>query len=211
MFRPRVFAIAVAAVSALSLGSGCATVARGFSVPKVEVTSDPAGARVFMDDKEVGRTPVTLKRLAWGTHRLRMESPEGVPPETRSIRVTKEFNSPATWEAAFIGVWGIGLPGFLVDWCAGTAYEYTIEDWHVSFVKPKPVQMPGGGIAPPMASASSGPIATSAPSAGTSVTDAMPPGISLPSSEEGAFPPSDDAGTASIDALLEDIIHQDEK
>ena len=199
MFRPRAFAIAVAAVSALSLGSGCATVVRGFSVPKVEVTSSPSGARVFVDGEEAGQTPLTLKRLGWGNHRLRMEPPEGVAADPRSIRISKEFNSPATWELAFIGVWGIGLPGFLVDWCAG------------SFVKSKPVQMPGGGIAPPMASASSGPIATSAPSAGTSVTDDMPPGISLRSSEEGAFPPSDDAGTASIDALLEDIIHQDEK
>ena len=192
MFRPRVFAIAVAVASALSLGSGCATVARGFSIPKVEVTSDPAGARVFVDDEEVGRTPVTLKRLAGGTHRLRMESPEGVPPETRSIRVTKEFNSPATWEIAFIAAGGSGLPGFLVDWCAGTAFEYTTERWHVDFVGNASARVPSR---PRPADAAQPAFPT-------------PSGASAPP-EEPAIPGS--AAGSPIDSLLEDIIRQNEK
>jgi hypothetical protein len=53
-----------------------------------EITSDPDGAEIFLDDKFIGTTPVTL-RLTDGTHTLILRSPHHVDWQ-RSITVLKD-------------------------------------------------------------------------------------------------------------------------
>lgn len=70
--RPALIAVAAAAVTAASVG--CA----GPAVRRVYITSDPAGARVVLNDVDVGRTPVEVDFTWFGVYdvRLRLEGHE---------------------------------------------------------------------------------------------------------------------------------------
>lgn len=51
------------------------------------VRSSPAGARVILDSKDVGATPLTLRSLSIGRHALRVTQ-DGYLPEDRSVILT---------------------------------------------------------------------------------------------------------------------------
>lgn len=53
----------------------------------VTVTSTPSGALVFLDEKQVGQTPLTLDRIASGSHSLRLQAPQ-YAVERRNVSVT---------------------------------------------------------------------------------------------------------------------------
>jgi len=53
-----------------------------------EITSDPDGAEIFLDDKFIGTTPATL-RLTEGTHTLILKSPHHADWQ-RSITILKD-------------------------------------------------------------------------------------------------------------------------
>jgi len=40
----------------------------------ITITSDPAGAMVYLNDREVGRTPVTVEFLWYGVYDVRLEA-----------------------------------------------------------------------------------------------------------------------------------------
>lgn len=50
------------------------------------VTSTPSGALVFLDEKQVGQTPLTLDRIASGSHSLRLQAPQ-YAVERRNVSV----------------------------------------------------------------------------------------------------------------------------
>jgi Protein kinase domain/PEGA domain len=52
------------------------------------VRSTPAGARVFVDGRERGRTPATVQDLARGSHRVRVVQ-DGYTPQERRVTVTR--------------------------------------------------------------------------------------------------------------------------
>ena len=52
----------------------------------VTVTSTPSGALVFLDEKQVGQTPLTLDRIASGSHSLRFQAPQ-YAVERRNVSV----------------------------------------------------------------------------------------------------------------------------
>lgn len=52
----------------------------------VTVTSTPSGALVFLDEKQVGQTPLTLDRIASGSHSLRLQAPQ-YAVERRNVNV----------------------------------------------------------------------------------------------------------------------------
>lgn len=52
----------------------------------VMVTSTPSGALVFLDEKQVGQTPLTLDRIASGSHSLRLQAPQ-YAVERRNVSV----------------------------------------------------------------------------------------------------------------------------
>ena len=51
----------------------------------INIVGYPAGAEVFIDEEEVGITPIYQKMLKWGKYHVRIEK-EGYEPEER-----KEF------------------------------------------------------------------------------------------------------------------------
>jgi hypothetical protein len=59
-----------------------------------EITSDPDGAEIFLDDKIIGTTPATL-RLTEGAHTLILKS-EGHADWIRSINILKESTVTVT-------------------------------------------------------------------------------------------------------------------
>ena len=52
----------------------------------VTVTSTPSGALGFLDEKQVGQTPLTLDRIASGSHSLRLQAPQ-YAVERRNVSV----------------------------------------------------------------------------------------------------------------------------
>jgi hypothetical protein len=51
---------------------GCATMIDG-PMQKVNVKSEPAGAKVLVNGHPIGNTPVTAVLSRWGMHRMRIE------------------------------------------------------------------------------------------------------------------------------------------
>ncbi|MCI0490935.1 MAG: PEGA domain-containing protein [Blastocatellia bacterium] len=63
--------------------------AGGASVGVLRVKTDVTGAQVIIDDKEVGRTPLTLRSIAAGTHRLTLAR-EGYEDHTQQVEITAQ-------------------------------------------------------------------------------------------------------------------------
>ncbi len=66
--------------------SSAAASAPTSAAARLEVVSRPAGARVIMDGRPVGSTPLTLDRVAPGPHTIRLEL-DGYRPWTTTVRV----------------------------------------------------------------------------------------------------------------------------
>ena len=157
----------------------------------MEILSRPGGAKVFLDGEEVGKTPFTLRRVKEGHHRVRMEPPDWVDAQPVSI-VMKTEPDPYFMMQAASGL--LGIPGILIDGMAGTHLRYEPSEWRVDFLEPAPAPLPE----------SSGVAAASPPEEPALPDSGAPP-------EESVLPESAAADGPSIDALLENIIHQDEK
>jgi len=74
----------VAPVAARSTGSPAAPI--GAAVGALTVESRPDGARVFLDGRLVGTTPLSLPQISGGEHAVRLER-EGYRPWSSSVRV----------------------------------------------------------------------------------------------------------------------------
>jgi hypothetical protein len=55
----------------------------------VECPLDAAGAKVFVDDREAGRTPMAVRDLTEGPHRIRIAR-DGYAAHDRRIVITRE-------------------------------------------------------------------------------------------------------------------------
>lgn len=75
----------------------------------ITVTSNPAGALVFLNDEEVGRTPVTVPFTFYGTYSVRLEKPGYDPLSTK-----KEASGPF-WELPGPDLIALLVPGKKVD------------------------------------------------------------------------------------------------
>jgi serine/threonine-protein kinase len=82
------------ALRAASSGATAASSAprRPTATGRLLVRSSPAGARVLLDGKDVGATPITLRTLALGSHTVRLTR-GGYTPEER--RITMSVSQPA--------------------------------------------------------------------------------------------------------------------
>jgi hypothetical protein len=61
---------------------------------RIEIRSTPSGARVMVNGRDIGRTPMTAENVAPGTHTLRIVR-EGYRPLERRVTVTGDRPSPA--------------------------------------------------------------------------------------------------------------------
>ena len=77
---------AAASSPAPDRSSGVPADARGAKVGSLMVDSRPAGARVFVDGKMVGTTPMLLDAIAAGDHTVRLEL-DGFSPWTATSKV----------------------------------------------------------------------------------------------------------------------------
>ena len=76
---------ALALVVCLLLQTGCATVFRG-RAQTILVTSDPPGAKVFVNGKQMSRTPVDIRVIRKNSHIVRLEKEGYAPYEIRMKR-----------------------------------------------------------------------------------------------------------------------------
>ena len=78
------------AVGCLLFQIGCATIFQG-RMQTIEVTSDPPGAKVFIDDKQISTTPVDIKVRRKDFHVIRLEKEGYAPYEIRMKRKMKRW------------------------------------------------------------------------------------------------------------------------
>lgn len=95
---------------------GCATMLNG-PTQLVRVKSQPRGARVFLDGREVGTTPVTVTVSRWRTPRVRVEL-DGYEPFDVALR---KRSSPNAAGNLFIGVVPI-----VIDVITGAVFELEV-------------------------------------------------------------------------------------
>jgi serine/threonine-protein kinase len=88
-------AIAAAAAPTANRTSGATDTREGLAERRgrLLVRSTPAGARVFVDGREQGRTPMTVDNLARGAHRLRVMR-DGFAAEERRVTITSAQPAP---------------------------------------------------------------------------------------------------------------------
>lgn len=109
---PILLALALLPLAQL-LYPGCATLTSGVT-QDVRVKSRPKGARVFLNGKPIGVTPVTAVVSRWGWHRVRIEMPGFEPYE---VRLEKHFNGNAAGNLFIGGGW------IVVDALTGAIYD----------------------------------------------------------------------------------------
>lgn len=77
----------IALVLLTALLAGCLGPPAGYG--NISVVSEPQGARIFLDDRDTGRTtPAVLESVRTGTHEVRVEL-EGYEPQAQTVRVTR--------------------------------------------------------------------------------------------------------------------------
>jgi hypothetical protein len=74
-------------------GQADAPAAPAADTGRLLVRSTPAGARVFVDGRDLGRTPATIRDLARGSHRIRLVQ-EGYATEERRVLITPTNPAP---------------------------------------------------------------------------------------------------------------------
>ncbi|OFV92189.1 MAG: hypothetical protein A3H95_15280 [Acidobacteria bacterium RIFCSPLOWO2_02_FULL_64_15] len=72
-----------------AVATAAATTPSAAQTGRLVVRSSPAGARVFVDGKDVGQTPVTIRDLARGSHRVRL-SRDGYTTTERRVSITSD-------------------------------------------------------------------------------------------------------------------------
>lgn len=113
-------------VSLLGLG-GCATIMTGTSQP-FTVNSNIHKAKVYIDDKYVGETPLALEKLSTKkNHIIRIEA-DGYMPVTEVI---KKETSGWVWGNILLG----GLIGLGIDMATGGLYVFEKDNITGNLVK----------------------------------------------------------------------------
>lgn len=95
-------AYATALLAIVSLLQSCATVVQGTS-QKIPVTSTPIGARVIVDGKDAGTSPLTLKLKKKKPHVIRIEQEGYNPHEIRIARTKSRYYLLTSFGNATIG------------------------------------------------------------------------------------------------------------
>jgi hypothetical protein len=117
--RPRLILLLLAGLT-LPLSQvffgGCATWIDG-PTEKVHVKSQPAGARVLLNGRAIGQTPLTTRVSRWGMHRVRIELPGYKPLE---VPLQKTVNDYASGNVFIGGVW------IVVDVLTGAVFQLDV-------------------------------------------------------------------------------------
>lgn len=120
------FSVFVPAILAAGTLCGCATLFCGTS-EEVRIDSMPSGANVFLNGKNVGKTPLKVE-LDRDTHPLIVLSQAGFP-DTR-VQIDWTMN-PVVLTDVFTGVFfffGFPITGIIYDVRSGAACSYAEDD-----------------------------------------------------------------------------------
>jgi hypothetical protein len=98
--------------------SNCGTIMHG-TTQKVNITSEPSGARVMIDNNFVGVTPVTVDLARKFPHTAKFAL-DGYKPANYTFQ---KAMSPAIVGNLFTGL----IPGLLVDFSTGGGYELSAD------------------------------------------------------------------------------------
>ena len=105
--------------AALCSLSACASIMHG-SNQDVSFSSSPTGATVFVDNQQLGVTPVTAKLSRKDHHMVRLEMAGYQPYETKITRGVSGW----VWGNLIFG----GIPGLAIDAITGGLYKLTPEN-----------------------------------------------------------------------------------
>lgn len=89
----------------LMVGAACALALLGCAERRVRVTSEPPGARVWLNDQAIGRTPTEARFTFYGSYDLRLEHPGFEPYHAEHVARAPlhEFPGPDLAAAAYPG------------------------------------------------------------------------------------------------------------
>jgi hypothetical protein len=120
--------ISLIAIVAIGMLAGCATIKHG-TKQKLPITSQPSGAKVYVDGAYVGVTPTEVKLARSKNHKVGLTM---VGHEMGLIDLTPEFSANAWYNVALMpGVFA----GFLVDSITGGLYDFGVDGIEHHMVK----------------------------------------------------------------------------
>jgi hypothetical protein len=118
-------------VAAFLLFSGCATVMHG-TRQEIEVASSPTGARVWIDDIDIGITPLSVELKRTTDHSVRIEF---AGYEQAELNITRKW-SGWIWGNLVLAPLVLPLPiQFLIDYESGGLYTLEIDQLYVNLQK----------------------------------------------------------------------------
>jgi hypothetical protein len=74
----------------VTTSAGCVAAARGLT-QKIPIASEPSGALVIVDGKNVGETPIRVDLARCDTHSIRIEKPGYIPYETTTATTQNDW------------------------------------------------------------------------------------------------------------------------
>lgn len=101
------------ALTIIALSTSCASIIDGTS-QNIRLDSDPAGAKVVINNYNAGKTPITLKANRDKDFVGRVKK-KGY--EDNSFIITRKFNKNSLWNTVI-------LPFYLIDWMTGSIWEF---------------------------------------------------------------------------------------
>lgn len=110
----------------LILFTGCATVTKG-TTQRINISSDPPGAKVTIDDIPAGETPTSIELSCASTHKVRVQK-EGYLPLEETLSQTTSGMVAGNIIAG-------GLVGICIDAATGGMYNLTPESISAKLVK----------------------------------------------------------------------------
>ena len=109
--------------------SGCATIVHG-SHQEIEISSSPVGAKVRIDDTEVGTTPLSVKLQRSEDHIISVGI-EGY--EEAELKVT---NHVTGWVCGNLALIVVFAPvGIAIDFISGGFFAFSVDQVYVKLVK----------------------------------------------------------------------------
>ncbi|OGG44226.1 MAG: hypothetical protein A3F84_09515 [Candidatus Handelsmanbacteria bacterium RIFCSPLOWO2_12_FULL_64_10] len=117
--------VALTLMSCLLFQTGCATIFQG-RTQTIEVTSDPPGAKVFVNGKQMSTTPVDIMLHRKRTVTLRFEKEGYDPYEIRMKRTLSVLLLPNLAVSALFGGFSGKLQGTAAGWGTFAVYGWLL-------------------------------------------------------------------------------------
>ena len=109
-------------VSSVFLFQNCATLTRGTS-QKIPITSNPSGAKIIVDGKEMGYTPLQLKLKKKKSYTIKIEKQGYNPLEIRITRKTSGSLAISVLGNVFFGCLGMVVGLALAEGISGEDFD----------------------------------------------------------------------------------------